>query len=69
MPKKFRELKTLLLRSGFSCKSGKGSHTKWYHPLLDGIVALSGKDGNDAKFYQEKDVLQAIQIVKQKGEN
>ena len=69
MPKKIRELKTLLLRSGFSGKSGKGSHTKWYHPLLDGIVALSGKDGNDAKFYQEKDVLQAIQIVKQKGEN
>ena len=48
---------------------GKGSHTKWYHPLLDGIVALSGKDGNDAKVYQEKDVLQAIKIVKQKGEN
>jgi predicted RNA binding protein YcfA (HicA-like mRNA interferase family) len=69
MPKKIRELKTMLLRSGFTCKSGKGSHTKWYHPLLDEIVALSGKDGNDAKFYQEKDVLQAIQIVKQKGEN
>jgi hypothetical protein len=69
MPKKIRELKTLLSRSGFSCKSGKGSHTKWYHPLLDGIVTVSGKDGNDAKFYQEKDVLQAIQIVKKKGEN
>ncbi len=69
MPKKIRELKTLLLRSGFSCKSGNGSHTKWYHPLLDGMVTVSGKDGNDAWFYQEKDVLQAIQIVKQKGEN
>lgn len=69
MPKKIRELKTLLLRSGFTCKSGKGSHTKWYHPLLDGIVTLSGKDSNDAKFYQEKDVLQVIQIVKQKGES
>ena len=41
MPKKIRELKTLLLRSGFSGKSGKGSHTKLYHPLLDGIVALT----------------------------
>jgi predicted RNA binding protein YcfA (HicA-like mRNA interferase family) len=69
MPKKIRELKTLLLQSGFTYKSGKGSHTKWYHPLLDGIVTVSGKDSNDAKFYQEKDVLQAIQIVKQKGEN
>ena len=69
MPKKIRELKTLLLRSGFTCKSGKGSHTKWYHPLLDGIVTVSAKDSNDAKVYQEKDVLQAIQIVKQKGES
>ena len=69
MPKKIRELKTLLLQSGFTCKSGKGSHTKWYHPLLDGIVTVSGKDSNDAKVYQEKDVLQAIQIVKQKGES
>ncbi|ALJ68649.1 MULTISPECIES: type II toxin-antitoxin system HicA family toxin [unclassified Synechocystis] len=69
MPKKIRELKTMLFQSGFTCKSGKGSHTKWDHPLLDGIVTLSGKDGSDAKFYQEKDVLQAIQIVKQKGGN
>ena len=71
MPKKIRELKQMLLKTGFICKSGKGSHTKWYHPLLKGIVTLSGKDGNDAKPYQEKDVKKAIKIVnnnKKKGE-
>jgi hypothetical protein len=38
---------------------------------LKGIVTLSGKDGSDAKPYQEKDVINAIKIVqqnKQKGD-
>jgi predicted RNA binding protein YcfA (HicA-like mRNA interferase family) len=61
----------MLLKEGFICKSGKGSHTKWYHNFLKGIVTLSGKDGSDAKPYQEKDVINAIKIVqqnKQKGD-
>lgn len=66
MPKKIRELKAMLKKEGFTLKSGKGSHTKWYHPLLNGIVTLSGKDSNDAKPYQEKDVFNAIQKVKNK---
>ena len=36
MPKKIRELKNILRKAGFSEKSGKGSHTKWTHPLLSG---------------------------------
>jgi len=64
MPKKIRELKAMLKKEGFTLQSGKGSHTKWYHPLLKGIVTLSGKDSNDAKLYQEKDVFNAIQKVK-----
>jgi predicted RNA binding protein YcfA (HicA-like mRNA interferase family) len=68
MPKKIRELKQMLLKAGFICKSGKGSHTKWYHPLLQGIVTISGKDGNDAKPYQQKDVNNAIQIVQENEE-
>jgi predicted RNA binding protein YcfA (HicA-like mRNA interferase family) len=70
MPKKIRELKQMLLKEGFICKSGKGSHTKWYHDSFKGIVTISGKDGNDAKPYQEKDVINAIKIVqhnKQEG--
>ena len=48
MPKKIRELKSLLLKAGFSWRPGKGSHTKWIHPLLLGNITLSGKDGDDA---------------------
>ena len=65
MPKKIRELKSLLLRAGFTFSSGKGSHTKWSHPLLPGKVTLSGKDGNDAKPYQEKDVDNALQKLEE----
>jgi len=57
MPKKIRELKAMLLKAGCLCESGKGSHTKWSHPRLANKVTLSGKDGADAKRYQEKDVL------------
>ncbi|MEL6459280.1 MAG: type II toxin-antitoxin system HicA family toxin [Cyanobacteria bacterium J06621_15] len=68
MPKKIRELKSLLLKAGFTTRSGKGSHTNWYHPLLPGRVTLSGKDGSDAKAYQEKDVNNAIQIIEENSQ-
>ena len=64
MPKKLRDLKNILRKAGFKESSGKGSHTKWSHPLLSGKIVLSGKDGNDAKPYQEKDVEQAIKRIK-----
>jgi len=67
LPKKIRELKAMLKKAGFSEKPSKGSHTKWLHPLYPGRVTLSGKDGNDAKRYQEKEIAQAIRIVSQQG--
>jgi predicted RNA binding protein YcfA (HicA-like mRNA interferase family) len=42
---------------------GKGSHRKFTHPNYPGAVTLSGKDGDDAKPYQEKQVLRAIEEV------
>jgi len=60
MPKKIRELKSLLLKAGFRFVPGKGSHTKWFHPLLPGKLTLSGNDGDDAKRYQEKDINNAL---------
>lgn len=60
MPKKLRELKTMLRKAGFVQRAGKGSHTVWSHPDLSEKVVLSGKDGNDAKPYQERDVLAAL---------
>jgi len=69
MPKKIRELKSLLLQAGFTCRTGKGSHTNWYHPLLTGRVTISGKYGKDAKEYQEKDVSNAIKKNRRNKKN
>lgn len=62
MPKKVRELKSLLQKAKFVLlpKRGKGSHSYWVHPLLDNPVVLSGKDGADAKPYQEKAVMDSL---------
>jgi predicted RNA binding protein YcfA (HicA-like mRNA interferase family) len=61
MPKKIRELKTVLSKAGFTHRPGKGSHTVWSHPLLPYSLTISGKDGSDADRYQEKDVKNALQ--------
>ncbi len=65
MPKKIRELKSLLLKAGFDWRPGKGSHTAWEHPLLSEPIILSGQDGADAKPYQERDVRKALKKLKQ----
>lgn len=69
MPKKIRELKKLLQQAGFTQRTGKGSHTNWYHPLYSGRITISGKEGNDAKEYQENEVLKAIKEVKRREKN
>ncbi len=66
MPQKIRELKAQLAQAGFEHRNGKGSHTVWSHPLLSQPIVLAGKDGSDAKFYQEKLVRSAISIAKGK---
>jgi predicted RNA binding protein YcfA (HicA-like mRNA interferase family) len=65
MPKKIRELKQMLRRAGFEELPGKGSHTNWIHPLYAGKITISGKEGSDAKRYQEQEILGAIQTVEE----
>jgi predicted RNA binding protein YcfA (HicA-like mRNA interferase family) len=65
MPRKIRELKQLLRRCGFQELPGKGSHTNWIHPLYAGKITVSGKDGADAKRYQEQEILNAVEIVEE----
>ncbi len=62
MPQKIRQLKASLQKAGFVLlkKRGKGSHTIWEHPLVPHVVIISGKDGDDADRYQEKDVRNAL---------
>jgi predicted RNA binding protein YcfA (HicA-like mRNA interferase family) len=54
MPRKIRELKADLRRAGFEEAAGKGSHTRWRHPLVADTLTLSGHDGADARPYQER---------------
>jgi predicted RNA binding protein YcfA (HicA-like mRNA interferase family) len=56
MPRKIRELKQMLRKAGFFQRAGKGSHTVWSHARIPDVVVLSGKDGDDAKPYQQRDV-------------
>ena len=65
MPKKIRELKAMLRKAGCTSEPSKGSHTKWKHPLINCKIVLSGKDGTDAKRYQEKEVMQLIKDIKE----
>ncbi|MCB1091490.1 MAG: type II toxin-antitoxin system HicA family toxin [Verrucomicrobiae bacterium] len=60
MPRKIRELARDLERAGFVNRGGKGSHRNFSHPKGVGVT-LSGKDGADAKLYQEKQVKRAIE--------
>lgn len=55
----------MLLKAGFTYRSGKGSHTVWSHSLLVYSLTLSGKDGADADRYQEKDVRNALMEIRQ----
>ena len=60
MPRKIRELIRDLERAGFINRGGRGDHRNYEHPK--GIrVTVSGKPGNDAKPYQEKEVRQGVE--------
>ena len=66
MPKKIRELKSMLVQAGFELipKRGKGSHAMYQYPGTTIRVNIPGKDGTDAKPYLEKQVKVAIQRAK-----
>lgn len=65
MPKKIRELKSMLLKAGFTCRPGKGSHSKWIHAKLSKSIIIAGKDGSDVKTYLEKQVNEALEALKE----
>lgn len=66
MPKKIRELLRDLESAGFELTGGgKGSHRELVHARYEGAVTLSGRDGDDAKRYQERQVAKAIEEVRQ----
>lgn len=63
MPKKIKQLIKELEKAGFIIRGGKGSHRNLIHPK--GIpITISGKLGDDAKQYQEKEVQLKIKRSK-----
>jgi hypothetical protein len=61
VPRKLRELRADLRRAGFVQDHQTGSHQVWKHALLPGVSAnLAGRDGADAKLYQEREVAEAL---------
>jgi predicted RNA binding protein YcfA (HicA-like mRNA interferase family) len=66
MPRTIRELVQDLTAAGFKeIPGGKGSHRKFVHPRFRGAVTLSGRSGDDAKPYQEKQIQRAIEEVQE----
>lgn len=59
MPRKVRELIRELERAGFVNRGGRGSHRNFEHPG-GARVTISGKEGDDAKPYQERAVSGAV---------
>jgi predicted RNA binding protein YcfA (HicA-like mRNA interferase family) len=61
VPRKIRQLIADLEKAGFVLRTGgKGSHRKFRHPKRAGSLILSGHDGDDARYYQEKQIRNAI---------
>src|SRR3989337_2148001 len=64
MIRKIRELIRDLEAAGFFDRGGKGDHRNFVHPKVTKPVTISGKPGDDAKHYQEKAVMAAIEESK-----
>ena len=65
MPRKIRQLVDDLLQHGFLeiAGGGKGSHRKFVHCRFAGAVTLSGKPGDDAKPYQERQIRRVLEAI------
>jgi predicted RNA binding protein YcfA (HicA-like mRNA interferase family) len=65
MPRKGRQLKADLRRAGFVPERQKGSHVTWVHERYPDIaVVLAVQDGEDADHYEEREVRQAVALVR-----
>jgi len=63
MPRKVRQLVQDLKKAGFIDRGGKGSHRNFTHPK-GAKITISGKTGDDAKKYQERELERVLREVK-----
>jgi len=64
MPPKIKQLIKELENAGFVNRGGKGNHRNFVHLKVPKPVTISGKVGDDALRYQERDVKKAIEESK-----
>ena len=64
MPRKIRDLIKELKEAGFMDRGGKGNHKNFVYPNVKKPITISGNPNNDAKYYQEKAVMLAIEEAK-----
>ena len=64
MAPKIKQLIKELENAGFVNRGGKGNHRNFVHPKVAKPVTISGKVGDDALRYQERDVKKAIEESK-----
>lgn len=64
MPRKIRDFVRDLQKAGFVDRGAKGNHRNFVHPKVTKPITISGKEGDDAKHYQEKAVHLAIEEAK-----
>ena len=65
MPRKIRQLIRDLESARFVNRGGKGDHRNFVHSKVSKPVTIDGKEGDDAKHYQERAVRAAIRESKQ----
>lgn len=60
MPRKILQLPADLRSAGFQLDRQKGSHRQFKHPNSPNVLTLAGAEGDDAKQYQERQIVEAI---------
>lgn len=63
MPRKKRDIRRDLCHLGFEEEQGKGDHTVFRHPLVPFNIAVDGKDGADAKPYDESNLRRGRRML------
>ena len=63
VPRKVRQIIQELERAGFVNRGGKGSHRNFVH-ATGKVITVSGKPGDDAPHYLEKQARQALEAIR-----
>jgi hypothetical protein len=65
MPRKKRDIRRDYRQAKFLERPGKDDHTIFYHPLVRNPVSVDGKDGADAKDYDEQALRRALSELRE----